>query len=177
MKARDQRRKKKRQPPEPFRRKLHFLEDEVWSYRVGGSFVWIRTPDLKTTFEIPFTQITGMSWDDMERGQWKRWWDGIGPQQIKDYVEHHLRPDPAIELPPRVFVRLPPWGTRGETWHLRRECHFLPQETENPLFQAWRQVKAVSPEEAAEHFGEPLTRRNLCGLCMHHVYAREGATA
>lgn len=175
MKARDQRKKKKRRPPQPFRRKLHFSEEEVWTYRVAGGDVLIRTPDLSETFRIDFAQITGMLWEDMERGQWKGWWKGIRPQEIKDYIQHHLRPDPAIELPPRIFVRLPPWG-RGDLWHLRRECYFLPQKTENPVFQAWRQVRGLDPEEAAERLGEPLTRRNLCGLCMHRVHVKKEAT-
>ena len=174
MKARDQRKRSRRK--EPFRRRLHFSEEEVWTYRIGGHLVLIRTPDLETTFHVPLTQITGMTPDDLERGEWKGWWKGVGPQEVKDYIQHHLRPAPEIELPPRVIVRVSPWRTRGQTWHLRRECHFLPQKTEHILFNAWKQVRTLSPEEAAERLGEPLTRRNLCGVCMHRVHVKKEAS-
>lgn len=88
MKERDQRKNPRRRP---YKRKLHFSEHEVWSYRFANGVVAIRTPDLRTTHQIPVPKISGMSWDDMERGIWKQWWTGVGPQKIKDYIDEHLR--------------------------------------------------------------------------------------
>jgi len=171
----NRRAKRAKKPLQPFRRKLHFSKDEVWTYRIGGYWVLIRTPDLKTTFRIDLGEITGMTPDEMERAEWKGWWRGVRPQEIKDYIAYHLRPEPEIALPPAVFLH--PWVRtgRGSFWHLRRDCRFLPPE-QRP---AWlsedvehRPVLPLAPEEAAERLGEPLTRRNLCGLCMHRVYVK-----
>lgn len=88
MKLRDQRRQRQHRP---YKRKVHFPNGEVWSYRIGFSMCSIRSPDHRQTHKVTLTQITGMLPDDIERGVWKGWWKGVGPQQVKDYIEKHLR--------------------------------------------------------------------------------------
>ena len=157
MKKRDQ--KKQRRAPRPYKRNLHFSEGDVWSYRFTNGVVAIRTPDCKTTHKVPLPEISGMSWDDMERGEWKGWWAGIGPQCVKDYVRSHLRPDPDdVHIPQMVFMH-PRFLGR---WHLFQNCRFLPHRRTGQAYDATRVFK----EELEERLEEKPTLLNLCGVCM-----------
>ncbi|KKN63691.1 hypothetical protein LCGC14_0499260 [marine sediment metagenome] len=56
-----------------------------YEYKVGRAHVDIRppggarmTPDLR--------QVTGLTWDEIERGTWKRYFS-VTPQQIREYIE------------------------------------------------------------------------------------------
>ena len=64
-------------------RNLH-IGDEVWSWRVGRTHVVIRNPERKS-FIVDFSKLTGMSWQDVERGLWKNWLH-ITPQMVKDHI-------------------------------------------------------------------------------------------
>jgi len=156
MKKRDQ---KQPRTPKPYKRRLHFPDGEVWSYRFTNGVVAIRTPDCETTHGVPLPEISGMSWDDMERGEWKGWWAGVGPQRVKDYVQFHLRPDPdSFPVPPMMFMH-PRFGDR---WHLFNDCHFLPHRHTGQKYDPRRMLK----EESEERLGEKPTLLNLCGVCM-----------
>jgi len=156
MKQRDQRKAKRTKAPEAHERLLHFSDGEVWSWRYGGSVIKIREPDLRTNHDIHLSEITGMTFDDMERGEWKGWWKGVGPQEIKDYIALHLRPTPAFPVPLRVYVHQ--MKREGGRWHLYFDCGFARNSSPQD---------SIDPEMAAEHIGGGLTRRNLCGVCMH----------
>lgn len=164
MKRRDQ----KQSNPRPYKRRIHFSEREAWSYRIGNHGVLIRPPDNTETFRVPLTEITGMSWDELERGHWKGWWDGVGPQEVKGYIARHLRPDPNIPLPEFIFVH--PHKV-GATWHLRMDCPVLPQRKRRNPFDAAR----IGPGEAIRFIGAPATLRNLCSICCYRAETKETA--
>lgn len=46
----------------------------------------------------PITEVTGLSWDEVERGKWKRYFS-VTPQQVADWIRSKgpdaLAPDPA----------------------------------------------------------------------------------
>jgi hypothetical protein len=159
MKQRDQRKQRRKKEPKPLKRLLHFPDGEVWSWRYMGPYIRVREPDNVTDHNVPVPDITGMTWDDMERGEWKGWWKGIGPQEIKDYITLHLRPDPEFPVPHRVFVHS--MFGRGSRWHLYGNCYFLGGRAPNLHFGT------VLASELAERIGAPATRLNLCGVCMH----------
>lgn len=165
MKQRDQR--KKGGTSKPLKRKLHFPDGEVWTWRFGSD-VLIRTPDCRTTYHVPLPEITGMRYDDMERGEWKGWWDGVGPQQVKDYIELHLRPDPRIVVPPRIFIHPHVWSQ--SRWHLYIDCHFLPNKSYHAVLP-----RSVAPEGFAKRVGTEPTRLNLCGVCLRRSVKGEAA--
>lgn len=156
MKKRDQ---KQPRTPKPYKRLLHFSDGEAWSYRFANGVVAIRTPDCKTTHQVPLPEISGMSWDEMERGEWKGWWTGIGPQAVKDYVESHLRPDPeGFHIPQLVFMHPKFFGR----WHLFDNCHFLPHRKTGQSIDPARVFK----EDLERRLGEKPSRLNLCGVCL-----------
>jgi hypothetical protein len=157
VKKRDQ--KKTRRRPRPYKRQLHFPDGEVWSYRFTNGVVAIRTPDCETTYKVPMPEISGMSWDDMERGQRKQWWTGVGPQCVKDHIKFHLRPDPhSFPIPTLVFMHPMFFGR----WHLYEGCRFLPHRRHHQAYDPAR----VFADDLDERLGEPATLLNLCGVCM-----------
>jgi len=167
MKQRDQR--KHRGASRPLKRTLHLSTNKVWTWRCDGARVIIRTPNCQTTYKVPMPEITHMSWDSMERGEWKGWWKGMGPQAVKDYIDRHLRPAPEFSVPAQLFVH-PHYGA-GWTWHLYVRCPFLPsRERHGDLIP-----KSVTPEQYADQTGELPTRRNLCGACMCRFAEQEAA--
>jgi hypothetical protein len=137
----------------PFLRKIHFGDDEVWTYRVTSMFVLIREPDPTKLHRVSLMDLTGMWPHDIERGMWKKWWKGIGPGQIRTHIELHLRGDVSIALPATVVLDDPPPGNTRR-WHLRYECSLH-----------GRTQRGVTPEEAAAQLKTPLTLLNLCGTC------------
>ena len=162
MKKRDQ---KQKRLPRPYKRALHFSDGEVWSYHFANGGVAIRTPDCKTTHRVPLPEISGLSWDEMERGEWKGWWTGIGPQCVKDYVRSHLRPDPnSFPLPTLLFMH----PRFHERWHLFQDCHFLPHRKTGQICDPMR----VFAEDLEEHLGKKATLLNLCGVCMNRFQKR-----
>lgn len=70
-------------------RKIHFENDEVWTYKPGETHVLIRDP-LRKTNCIPYTDLLGLSWDAVEKGIHKRWLQ-VTPQIVKDYIAENLR--------------------------------------------------------------------------------------
>jgi len=162
MKQRDQRRQQRLRP---YSRKIHFPDGEVWSYRFTGSVVAIRTPDCETTHQVPLPEISGMSWDLMERGRWKQWWKGVGPGALKEYILFHLRPDPREVRIPGVAFMHPRFFGR---WHYFRDCPVLPHRKHGQKYDP-----AQVPDDDLEHrLGEKPTLRNLCGTCMRTYQAR-----
>jgi hypothetical protein len=71
--------------------KLHWRKIVVdgveWKYRIGKSNVAFRTEGRTST--APFTEVTQMSWTDIERAQWKRYFH-ITPKQIASWLRYAL---------------------------------------------------------------------------------------
>jgi len=83
---------KKRKPRPVFlKRKLH-IGNEVWTYKMGHRHVVIRHPDGLKSSIANKSQVTGLSWDTIERGEWKRTSDAhVYPRQIKKWIENNLK--------------------------------------------------------------------------------------
>lgn len=145
------RKTEKPQRARPLKRLLHF-GDEVWSYQVASGVVLIRLPDLSMTFTICLPEIVGMSYETIEKGLWKRWWHGVGPGEVKAYIDGHLR-GPDIVVPDTVYLPVSPhW--EPERWHLFSSCSLL-----------FRLAQPFARDAAQETLGFKLTQRNLCGAC------------
>lgn len=72
-------------------RTLHLAGEQEWLYRVNGSGVAVHSPEGKRTF-IWMTDITGWSWSDLERAEYKGYLPPITPSVVKDYIERNLCP-------------------------------------------------------------------------------------
>ncbi len=56
-----------------------------YEYKVGRAYVDIRPPEgARMTPDL--RQVTGLTWDEIERGTWKRYFS-VTPQQIREYLE------------------------------------------------------------------------------------------
>lgn len=56
-----------------------------YKYKVGRSHVDIRPPEgARMTPDL--TEVTGLTWNEIERGTWKRYFS-VTPQQIREYIE------------------------------------------------------------------------------------------
>lgn len=152
----------------PFDRKIHFGANEVWTYRVSSMFVLVREPDPSKLHQVSVCDVTGMSFNDIERGCWKRWWKGIGPGEVRAYIEGHLRGQEGVLLPETMFVegrlfdRVNPttassvdWvpGALERRWHTSPQCHLA--------FKA----REAAAAQASLALGAPITRATMCGLC------------
>lgn len=76
--------------PRELRRKIHLPNGKVWSYKIGNLYVHIRDPEGNTT-EATVSAITGESWSDIERAEWKGYWKGVSPSQIRAFIERELQ--------------------------------------------------------------------------------------
>jgi len=59
-----------------------------WRFHVGETYVKIVAPNSKI-YEPTISEVTGESWDSIERAQWKGYWKGVKPQQVKDWILTH----------------------------------------------------------------------------------------
>ena len=68
---------------------MHFRRINVdgieWRYHVGKSHVVANRVDGKSKRVISFAALTGLSWDDIERGIHKRWFS-IPPEAIANWL-------------------------------------------------------------------------------------------
>jgi len=88
--------KKRRKPPSPFKSKIH-LKDSVWSWRMSGTTIIIRSPegkDHKTNQREVLKKAIGVavSWDTLERADWKGYSSNysIKPAMIRKIIETEL---------------------------------------------------------------------------------------
>jgi hypothetical protein len=65
------------------------LASGVWCYRVGKGFIAIFSPTGQK-YVTNQSEVSGMSWSDLERGYWKKWFKGIGPGMIRQWIETHV---------------------------------------------------------------------------------------
>lgn len=68
-------------------RKVH-IANKIYEYSIGMQHIRIKTPEGKI-LSPNFSEVTGLNWDNIERGIWKRYFS-IKPQQIKDYISKTL---------------------------------------------------------------------------------------
>ena len=60
-----------------------------WLYRVGKSCVTATCVDTRERRVIDFSSLTGMEWNSIERGKWKRYFH-ITPKQIAAWLSGEL---------------------------------------------------------------------------------------
>jgi hypothetical protein len=66
-----------------------------WKYHIGKISVVARCGDRKLVGKLP--EVTGLDWDTIERGQWKRTTDGmITPKQIATWIS--MVDDPGLRI-------------------------------------------------------------------------------
>jgi hypothetical protein len=64
---------------------------DVWSWRVGATYLVIRDPKRKSTI-VPINEVLGISVEAFERGRRKKTKDGaVTPHDIASYIERKLR--------------------------------------------------------------------------------------
>lgn len=56
-----------------------------YEYKVGRAYVDIRPPEGERMTPT-LAEVTGLTWDEIERGKWKRYFS-VTPQQVKEYIE------------------------------------------------------------------------------------------
>lgn len=56
-----------------------------YEYKVGRAYVDIRPPE-GSRMTPDLRQVTGLTWDAIDRGKWKRTFS-VTPQQIREYIE------------------------------------------------------------------------------------------
>ena len=65
------------------------IDGKPYRYVVGDAFVRITGPDGRSqAFDLP--EVTGMSWDAIERGHWKRTLS-IKPGEIEKFIREHMQ--------------------------------------------------------------------------------------
>ncbi len=65
------------------------LDSGTWQYRIGSGDIVIFSPN-DSRYLTNQSEVTGMSWDNLERGYWKGWFKGIGPGDIRKWIEEHI---------------------------------------------------------------------------------------
>ena len=153
-------------------KELELDNGEVWHWRFRRDRISVRTPDNRI-FLVPLCEVTG-DWDEENEKRLNRstGWTGIETHRIRSYVENHLATSEHLELPPFVFLhrhrtveRYPGAASR---WHMFRDCRFLARYRGEADF-----AERIDPHHAEEILGRPLTRRNLCGVCMRYMTRRD----
>ena len=56
-----------------------------WRYKIGFANVVARTENPKVVKYVDFSTLTGFSWIDIERAEWKKYFH-ITPKQIADWL-------------------------------------------------------------------------------------------
>jgi len=64
------------------------VNGKTFQYRIGKESVVFRNTHKKSFF-ADFSEITGWSWNDIERGMWKKYFS-ITPHQIADYIRKSI---------------------------------------------------------------------------------------
>jgi hypothetical protein len=80
--------RKKRQT-KPYQRKVH-IGGQEWTYRVTRHCLQIANPDCSKKWKVDLTDFTGMTWEQLERAEWKKYFPRIGPKDVKKYIEEKL---------------------------------------------------------------------------------------
>jgi len=70
------------------RRAVH-IDGKAWEWKVGKESILIWSPEGEKHVTDQ-SQVTGMSWDSLERGYWKGWFKGITPSMVKEWIVHNI---------------------------------------------------------------------------------------
>jgi hypothetical protein len=88
---------KKRRKPSAFKRKIHLKDGSIWSWRMSGTLIVIRSPegvDHRTDQREVLKKVHGyeVSWDELERADWKGYSVryAIEPSMIRKIIEEEL---------------------------------------------------------------------------------------
>lgn len=79
--------KKKKRHSKPLPRQVH-IDGKEWRWEYVGSTVKILSPEEKY-WCIKITDFTGMDYDTIERGEYKKWFH-MTPSFVKEYIEKNL---------------------------------------------------------------------------------------
>ena len=71
-------------------RRVH-IDDQVWRYRVGRSYISIWSPEGQRT-TTDESAVTGIDYASLERAYWKGYARGVGPGEIKQWIQKNLLP-------------------------------------------------------------------------------------
>ncbi len=75
---------------QPLRHKIH-MPDGIWTYQIGRKTTGgatIRNPDCELTGKIDMSELTGWSWDALERAEHKRTeFPQVKPSDIRLLIE------------------------------------------------------------------------------------------
>jgi hypothetical protein len=66
------------------------IDTRVYRYTIGDSFVRITGPDGRSR-AFDWTEVTGLNWEAVERGKWKRTLS-ITPGDIEKFIREHILP-------------------------------------------------------------------------------------
>ena len=80
--------KQKKTASNPLPRKIH-IGGEEWSYQIGTSGVNIRNPDLTKTKYVQYTELFGMTVEEVERAKNHKNFL-VKPSDVRDYIEKNL---------------------------------------------------------------------------------------
>ena len=82
---------KKEKVIKPYNRKIHFDNNEVWTYEIKSSHIHIKDPD-GNKHNIGFDVFTGWSWDALERASSKGCIvPQIKPSDVKEWIKAHKK--------------------------------------------------------------------------------------
>lgn len=59
------------------------VDGKVWEYEIGSKFCVARSAEEKRLIDL--SALTGLSWADIERGRWKRWFR-VTPKDIASWL-------------------------------------------------------------------------------------------
>jgi len=66
------------------------VDGRTWKWGVGKQNIIVRAQDNNESRHIDFSTLTGLSWTEIERGQWKRWFK-ITPKHIAAWLNNSLQ--------------------------------------------------------------------------------------
>lgn len=71
------------------RRKLHFANNEIWTWEMRGRNISIRSPN-GTIFKTDQSKIANVSRDELERASWKGYASqyAVTPSMVKDWINN-----------------------------------------------------------------------------------------
>jgi hypothetical protein len=67
------------------------VNQREWKYQIGQQNVIARAVDNRESRTIDFSKLTGLSWNDIEKGEWKGWFH-ITPKEIANWLKQPIKP-------------------------------------------------------------------------------------
>ena len=65
--------------------KIIHINNQEYKYKIGKYFIHIFNSNGAKTITNQ-SIISGLSPDELEKGYWKKWFTGITPQMVKDFI-------------------------------------------------------------------------------------------